>query len=1230
MRTIRRAAYMIATFLLAHSIAGFPQEQNFAAPASNPTPKIYYTGQLDGFLGSPYRCSNLSVPACKKIVDDRADSLNNWKLKNGAILVGMGDNFGPDSLDDLDANSQYALTPMLQQRTQPAPSQNWAVQFMSEAYDAVVPGKEDFAYGVEYLRESATRGARVPLVANNLTIQPMSSPECLSYPAPAPTQPLEPNQVSNAIATPTGSGSTGGGSGSGSCTPAPSGPPTTKQPVLIWPDKNAVYPWTVAIAVSVRTGQIDAHKDALVCPGDLDPDKNPDFTPCVPWKQVSADNVFPSTNAAYTLQKPDNNEVSSTETLIYKLTDHGSIPVCQTGEIIFAPGAKQPDGSDENAFYPPGCEKARDMIDSASRKHLTFLFPGNSVKVCLSPSHGSRDAKKYQYVCIDSPVTVQRPFLQYAWRVPKSPSQGNSVIFGALAPDTLNGLPADDLQWNAEVPIQVAVGDPAQAVAQAVVAYNVLQRDKPATAVVLAQMSPAEARLFSDSLGVASYNDGRTRESVIFSAADPVEATPDVTITSHYEEREPSAQGRYIPVITPGPIFQKADCLAGDIQRCVAWATFSDDRATLTNTPARMRYPNSKSIPLSANNTFCDNLPVTTWECSVLEKMRKNHDGMDAEIAILEEKDFDYARGEIVPDTPATPEIYTSNQQLKTLWNAGNLTRVSLLGSTILAILNQNQAYQARTFQSLASVRRTQQLRILGIYQDGHEYFVRGIGSKQDAPLVPTAFYSVATSDNLANTTSDYLALANLDRNPPEVFRHVHKTALISDLATAPLPHGLPSPTLVQVAQLEPAYRIAITKDDRKNAAPSVAPSSFSRSYRGLFGDNVSLNNPRLSQFEPFWHIAVQQVSVGYSFAHPSQSDANIGANLGGITNPNVSSPHSDTFTAVANGRIEYYLKRSKCAFCLSDVGVDGQFNLTHNVLGATTVYTTQNPQPVTTLMTPVPTTTVTDPSNTIFGSPFLDFQTRALKVWKPLVLRPGVVTSNILTYTQYLGSAGPSTPPPVGTVTPAVDFTLTVKRSETLGGNAGTRFEWNDYKYVEFGYAWQRSLNVLSAVSVSGITPCYLTNAMTLADCTQKLNSNYGPLSASYSSYTQNGGGYILGTWTKPFPKNPFPDGYSTSYLRRTLFLYQGTVFGDFFAYRKAASATTLTRYAFDMSNSLQFTLPANFSFGPTYNVYFFQANFHGEGASLHRHSLGAQVNYSFDWHTGLPASKTLLGKVQ
>jgi hypothetical protein len=1188
-----------------------------------PNKSILYTGELDGLLGSWKACP--SPTNCQTLIDRKARELAKYKTDKGAILLGTGDNFGLAS-----DTGQYDPVRVMAQHKAPNPAMNNVVRFMFGAYDAVVPGKEDFAFGPQFLLVAAEQSGPghepVPLLAGNLTIQVEPSPDCFAYPSPTSSLPLLPNQVSNPIASSssgsgggasTGGSSSGGGKGkkggggssssgaaaggasssaagatsgataggaaggAGGCGAGGSGskPPAkgqskTSHPTLAWPAASAIYPWTASIAVSLQ-GADAPPPEAYMCP-DLDP-KNSDAVPipsrCVKWTNQPSD-------------QPGS--------FRYELLDKERIHVDRHGKIKPTPDPTTPSTG--------------------------VLYEGNSVKFCFEKA-----TNPPSFLCTTATLTVQRTLFQQVWI-----AKEGYVVLGALAPDTLNGLSAVDKEWGAEgkdPQMQVSVGDPTAALTQALSTYDRLNPSANSTGVVLAQMTPAEAKSLADSLSSSRtrLNQTSTQVNLIVSAADAFEATPYTSITLPSDVKH----GRFIPVVTPAPIFQKKNCFAdfsgngmtdtdrsSTLGECVAEVDFSAAvqrgmaAIKMDNAPAAAAFSPDTSRDSTADSPLCVGSTATSWECKLLDRMRKAvHDerpDWDADVSILERKDFDYVRAAV---TPGQTQFPCREQALRALWNAGNLTRVTLLGSTLMSILQQSTSNQAQNFQSLASVRQSEQLRVMGIFEQSGVYYIKGV------PLDTTKLYAVATSDNLANSSSDYSSLASQDQNLPEVFWDYDKTISIADLAGASAIGQTANPVLK--AQIEAVFPNQVTANDIVQAKAKVVPfaADLTHSTRTISLEPSSTQDlGMLAQTEPFWHVTIQQMSFGYTDSKPSQSDPLIGTNFGGVSNPNVVTPHSNTISLVYDARTEYYRKRGLCAFCLADLGADVQVNFTRSAQGSTTPAPAL--PPVSTSGALVPTTSVAFPSNTYVVSPFLEMQTKVASFWKPLVFRPGLFTTQVASVKQYLASSTTAT-----TTTPAIQFQLDQKRTFTSGGGLGTRFESSDFNYLEFGYSFQRSFEVLSGVSEPGQTVCPLTNTMTVAKCASTLPGIAGvPLSAYYSDYSQNGG-YLLWMLTKPFWAKP---------VGKTLLLYQLTAYGNFFAYARNAPSSALTRYAFAMNNTFQITLPANFTFGPSYNLFYFQANQHQIGASLHRQSFSAQLSYAFDWHTGLSLHKALVGKVQ
>ena len=90
----------------------------------------------------------------------------------------------------------------------------------------------------------------------------------------------------------------------------------------------------------------------------------------------------------------------------------------------------------------------------------------------------------------------------------------------------------------------------------------------------------------------------------------------------------------------------------------------------------------------------------------------------------------------------------------------------------------------------------------------------------------------------------------------------------------------------------------------------------------------------------------------------------------------------------------------------------------------------------------------------------------------------------------------------------------------------------------------------------------------------------------------------------------------------------YQGLTYGNFFAYGPTGTSPALTRYAAELSNSIQVQLWGNISVGPSYNIFWFQDQYHGTGDNLTRGAWNLSLNYLFDWHQGMEWKYALAGK--
>jgi hypothetical protein len=812
--------------------------------------QVLYAGQLDGLIGSEKLCKDLDLVACNAEIKTQGDKLHDFRAANRGILVATGDDLGPfgfgkttNTPDSYDPDKMIAL------RTKPDYSTNAMVDFL-QAFDALVPGKEEFAWGAEYLRKlgyrdpDSTSPPPLPLIADNLTIQPKPDPECLSFPSPNAALPLQPNQVSSPISSPGtsgtgmggggssagvagGTGASGGGGGkkgkgggggaAGGCpgsttasvtggTPAsaPSSASTLPnlslkqqeamnnllRPQLISPNGQSFYSWTTSIAVSVPEGMFD--EGARVCPADSDLDKVDEIEKgkeCIDWKKVSPlldTQTYEELQAVQTAPAlPTLTEVAKTEK---PGNNHG-----KTGSGTVIPGLATktfqipaPDEMKKTNYFPVNPDGTIKANPEGNNFNTGELFSGNLVKVCLTLNPRTPELqallkklepkwKSGDVLCTFSPIDVQRVLFNRAWIIP-TPSETaladrkTYVIFGALASDSLNGVSETNREWwpakqaagqRLAPTMQVNIGDQNAALSQALAAFNLLHPDPKDvyTGVVLAQMTPAEARTLADGLaGTSTGDQAKTTVKLIISAADAVESSPEATIKiplppaddKQKKERtdDERTKERFVPVLSPAPSFQKNDCAAGENLskgECIAHAVFTrascQNRLVVENVPAEIPPPPAspnepkKSLRApSANKAFCDAQPIKTWECQVLKDMiRSMYDSFPdwyPDLAMLVAKDIDYVRSGILPDSdiaPGSDEKPSDSQALEALWNAGNLTRVTLMGSTLTTILNQMSSNQTQTFQTIASTARSQQLKVLGVFKVGESYYVNGM-----------------------------------------------------------------------------------------------------------------------------------------------------------------------------------------------------------------------------------------------------------------------------------------------------------------------------------------------------------------------------------------------------------------------------------------------------------------------------------------------------------------------
>jgi hypothetical protein len=1222
---LRHSGLLVLLAMLLMGICPPPHAmaQSAAPCVGHDKPAILYTGKTYGYLRNNDHETDSAADAFGRTY------VNVHKSCPQAILVGMGDNFAPEygsRYEDFDPQHHNKELHPVPRLGPSGPSKSPAVGFFRDQhYDALVPGQMDFYFGADFLWYT---DPELPMLGANLTIK-NTKPDMTPSPLCGQPQLLLPTQVSLPLQS--GSGSSGGGKGksggkkgqggassqgssgssSAQSSPGQSGQlciqaktpnqAASRDVKLVSPSADSIYPWSTDFQFSLpeHFASPDTSDDPI--PGTL---LHPVLCPWKPSRVAQQSNECIGLETPTMLGKP-----GQTTTYISKI-----------------PTASIPFGKDGVPSHP---------------SEPVVLRSGADIQLCL--------ANDKILTCTNTPLRVQTPFFTRAW-VRINRGGVNYAIFGVLDPALQGMISPENSSWGADdnYTTQVNIPDPAPALEQLVTAFQRVQltdlssKDLPWTYVLLAQMQRSTAQALAASLQWHEENlpdelrrDHSYHFDVILSAAAYDDATPDLQLTvDQWRWPIPLISPQPIsptPLITPHPI------VTGSKMRNPL-SLLEVDRTDFTKTKyinytdenAHVITDGDKVPPARAFNRACKSYAyieeqldehslghleqqpgrktcsaTTVFQCLALEQMRAQ---LKVDVALLQSNDFYYGCNYEGPTSDWAP----SEMVGRVLWNSGYLTRVSVSGTTLKSILqNSDKIAQREQSSTNEPMVRKQDLVTLGITRSGGLYYVDG------AALEESKIYAIATSNQLAFETSDYPQFAQIDLASPTVFAGWDKqTHDIAQLASVPLvPPGrranpLPLPPATSACPLTALSgsgptglpRCAIVAAGLTLPPPPGAPKGAKSS-----GDPLkrASSTEMAVQGRNFLAITLQQASVGHTNSKPNQTDTNINSNLAGVTNPNVASPRSDSLSYSDSFRLLYEWTERW------NVGLDQILTFARTRTGSLTASSQK-----TTTGQPIPPESINLSANTLIASPFIEFQLRRNQPHWKAVVRPVTFSTGLSRTLQFLPTKAPPNAPPN---TPQVEYELNLKRQENWQPSVGIRYEHDNLNFFEAGYLDQSARNVLAALTVNGV-PTSLTSGTTVSQITNVVPNPNDMAIPTYKTFRQQGA-YWLGMYTQHLSRN----------AKVVKVTYQGLTYGNFLAYGAVnQTSTILTRYAAELSNSLQVQLWGNVSFGPSYNIFWFQDQSHKAGNSLTRRDWNLQLNYSFDWHQGLEWKDALEGKTQ
>jgi hypothetical protein len=923
--------------------------EEVAAPARPESLQILYTGKLLGYFRTPDgQPPDATVKDCPESVAKPSlavqgfDKLLQAKDLKHVILVGTGDNFAPEvearkfcspPKDQFGAQKSFQrlgkeffawdghdwrTDEYVSQKSDPAtalrerlasgggyiPNDNVAGFFIKEGYAALVPGKHDFYFGAERLRELAwflaeaknenlrtIHSEGVQMLGSNLVIEttwktghePLSDRK--EPPWFIPRFPTASDLTGRTDIEIKLSGLTDGGS---------------------------VYPWFQG--PSFTFSKADDSLDSKI--------KNLAFYLC-PTKTEGDPNSI-ADPAASGCGKPLDSPIEDAKGMTYQLR------------------------------FP--------WINPSAP--WSTLNPGKNYGLCMEATGADprlKDKNSGHIFCVRFSTYV--PFLQYPTtetpsglktpdnRIPpepfvlieKRPGLAEDVaIFGAVDPHLSDYIGLLNLSWtntNRDYKTQMTVKDPAEALKQVDAYFEQKYRDKygkpfDGVKILLAQMSPQAAEVLAARTG---------KYQVVVSAADAERAAYDHVATMEWESASPKNQpaverGHLAGLLAvPEPFYdekrKEADGSSWvvDVGSLAIQPTYSQRNSWRVKSrhfwePVEYKV-GSKEVShfwTAVQKKVAENcLPQSVvWNTTKEEQIQwltlcAMQDKAEADIALLQKRDFFTTLPgdveDIVSDLDKDPDPKLQQIIDRIIWK-GDFQIVSYLpGSAIQKMMAQSKIYDAddRSLLSLSD-EKGRGLVFVGIRHDDeqNEYLVNGV------PLDPNKLYSVVTSDFVNGGDTGYPDLATSQLNPSvtpgDLDRRLLKiSSVVCRKLAGPKKANLDADCLDLIGRDDYFDDIALTPRNTQNiSTPREQLESWSlfHAHGPVPGDPSRLNPPLASsagvaadksvEQRPLWDLALTKWTLGITALSHNRSDYDVQNDFGGVSASGVNAVRSSTWSS--------------------------------------------------------------------------------------------------------------------------------------------------------------------------------------------------------------------------------------------------------------------------------------------------------------------------------------------
>jgi len=1190
---------------------------------------IVYTGRLFGYFRLPSLQNIKALPGCRgdgsrSKAADRFLEKQSASFTKNTVLVGTGDNFAPqlearefagvepDTQNYAPANKElyvgnngnWLLYTKLKSDTYKTlrdqiegglgtiPSDNVACFLRRAGYAAVVPGKHDFYFGPERVRQLARFLARP---SENGDFKPV---QMLGANLVMKTEPIESTSVSNRVKEK-----------HITFVDWPSG----DYPVLNLGDGGSVYPWFSVVKIQLA----EVPSESKIIEAARQRIANTDIV-AVDTALRAFINAGPSeldkleygTSEQTATQKDeqraaDKKRLADLKKNFDRFNQSRSILICASiGNPNELPDKL--DGCDETVESRLRIEDHKIVLYAYLNEkklpgkggHFSTLPFGKNFGLCTKN-------EKNENACLR--FSTHTPFFYFPHEVPKDGDgytdpepytiQNNVAVFGVVDQTLGEQVGALNFGWrhasNDKLTTRLSAEDPVDALQQQLDYFERRHPKFDGLKVLLAQMTPQHARELA-----ARF----PQFQVVVSAADQEQATSDITMSTNWRPLSHSP-GQFLAV--PAPYFNSAlrteavhfgmldaTPLEPNLLQKSPWALISKadagDAVKNEIDPSSDFWKKVKELPGCVRPGFdreqpkenYDNITYLKW--LVLCTMQQH---LGADVALIQTQDL-FDRIPLLDERQLTlragsktqAEIQDNVQQTldRLIWKGDFITLLHVPGSALKSALAKSEAFEDAENAKLAlSVDKGRKLETLGIRKEKGEYFIN------ELPVEDDRIYAVATTDYIGAGDTGYPDLANAARNP-----HSHPAAFVENLISisslvcrkfftlqadmdrhclGPIESisYLDTTTLPQIEPYPPDGRLRKIFEASSLSWPNKRPGP------GTIADELEHRVQRRN----FRAFSLKNFSIGFKDLDNNRTDDNLDEKFAGVSTSGVSSKENRNITVGLDARFSYFA--DKWEFFLG-TGIDYDREATGD---------------------PTKATGISLNTNRLFSD-------MGVVWWR----RPGREFPNVGIVSSVRGETQLEQPfSAFNLSTEAEDqIRITQKRGLLLLGRLGLRWQ-NRSNSFEIGVQAGREMRALRGYhfeNPDGTSfECLVKSAQTLGECiTENSKPPAGLITASS----------IPSALLQGRPRAGIYWNHNFSFPILSNLKWEFSQDADFFVVNFARDTSIDTRFRYNSKNRLSFKIWKNFSIGPALDLFMYQNKVNRN--FLFQRSFGIETNISFD----------------